>query len=137
MAARHSPYIAAPVLLVLALAGATAQGAKPVLYTADQANAGAAVYAQACATCHGSGLEGTAAPSLKGADFATRAVAENLTVDVLMDVISGTMPQSDPGSLKPEEYAQVTAYILQQNGYPAGATALAKGDAIKGVKVTP
>ena len=30
---------------------ATAQPAKPALYTADQATAGAAVYNQACAAC--------------------------------------------------------------------------------------
>ena len=119
-------------------AGAAAQGSKPALYTADQANAGAAVYARACATCHGSALEGTAAPALKGQDFATSAAAGNLTVDTLLDVISGSMPQSDPGSLKPDEYAAVTAYILQQNGYPAGATALAADSAgAKDAKITP
>ncbi len=127
------------VLAAAALAvGAVAQGSKPALYTSYQANAGAAVYAQACATCHGSALEGTAAPALKGSAFGEVAAAQSLTADMLLDVISGTMPQSDPGSLKPEEFAAVTAYILQQNGYPAGATALIKGDAaIKGVKVTP
>ena len=83
---------------------------KPALYTADQANAGAAVYAQSCATCHGSALEGTAAPALKGPGFADTRRAQSLTADMLFDVISGTMPQSDPGSLKPDEYAAVTAY---------------------------
>jgi hypothetical protein len=53
-------------------------------------------------------------------------------------VIVNTMPQSDPGSLTPEEYAAVTDYILQQNGYPAGTAALTKGDAaLKAVKITP
>jgi hypothetical protein len=56
----------------------------------------------------------------------------------LLDVIANTMPQSDPGSLKPEEFAAVTAYILQQNGYPAGATALAADSAgAKDAKITP
>jgi len=32
---------------------AGAQPAKPALYTADQATAGAAVYSQSCAACHG------------------------------------------------------------------------------------
>jgi hypothetical protein len=55
-----------------------------------------------------------------------------------LDVIANTMPQSDPGSLKPEEYAAVTAYILQQNSYPAGSAALAKGAAgLKDAKITP
>jgi polar amino acid transport system substrate-binding protein len=127
------------MMLVLALpTAAFAQGAKPALYTADQANAGAAVYAQACAACHGSQLEGVAAPALKGPPFGDMANAQGLTADTLLDVIANTMPQSDPGSLKPEEYNAVTAYILQQNGYPAGAAPLAKGAAgLKETKITP
>jgi len=117
---------------------ATAQPAKPALYTADQATAGAGVYNQACAACHGSQLEGVAAPALKGSAFGEMATAQSLTADALLDVIANTMPQSDPGSMKPEEYAAVTAYILQQNGYPAGGTALAKGAAgLKDAKITP
>lgn len=117
---------------------AFAQGAKPSLYTDAQANAGATVYAQSCAACHGTQLEGVAAPALKGPAFGEMANAQSLTADTLLDVIANTMPQSDPGSLKPEDYAAVTAYILQQNGYPAGGTALAKGTAgLKDVKVTP
>jgi len=131
-----------PLLTAITLAAApliaTAQPAKPALYTADQATAGAGVYNQACAACHGSQLEGVAAPALKGSAFGEMANAQSLTADALLDVIANTMPQSDPGSMKPEEYAAVTAYILQQNGYPAGSTALAKGAAgLKDAKITP
>lgn len=127
---------AAAVIATPLLAGA--QAAKPALYTAEQATAGAAVYAQSCAACHGAQLEGTAAPALKGSAFGDMASAQGLTADSLLDVITNTMPQSDPGSLKPDEYAAVTAYILQQNGYPAGAAALAKGAAgMADAKVTP
>ena len=129
------------MMLILAAAVpavAIAQAAKPALYTADQANAGAAVYAQSCAACHGSQLEGVAAPALKGPAFGDMANAQSLTVDTLLDVISNTMPQSDPGSLKAEDYAAVTAYILQQNGYPAGTVALTKDEAgLKDAKITP
>ncbi len=129
------------IMLAFALAvpaAAFAQGAKPALFTDAQANAGAAVYAQSCAACHGSQLEGVAAPALKGPAFGDMANAQSLTGDALLDVVSNTMPQSDPGSLKPEEYNAVTAYILQQNGYPAGATPLAKGAAgLKDAKITP
>jgi hypothetical protein len=52
--------------------------------------------------------------------------------------VANTMPQSDPGSLSPEDYNAVVAYILQQNGYPAGSTALSKGAAgLKDTKITP
>ena len=117
---------------------ANAQSAKPALYTDAQAQAGATVYSQACAACHGQQLEGVAAPALKGSAFGEMANAQGLTADALLDVISNTMPQSDPGSLKTDEYNAVTAYILQQNGYPAGSAALAKGAAgLKDAKVTP
>ena len=126
MAAPAAPYIAG------------AQPAKPALYTADQATAGAAIYAQSCGACHGAQLEGVAAPALKGDVFSQMATAQGLTAQALLDVVANTMPQSDPGSLKPDEYAAVTAYILQQNGYPAGITALATGAAgLKDAKITP
>ena len=130
-------------LMMLLLATATpvaafAQGAKPAVYTDAQATSGATVYAQSCAACHGSQLEGVAAPALKGPAFGDMANAQSLTVDTLLDVISNTMPQSDPGSLKAEDYAAVTAYILQQNNYPAGSAALARGAAgLKDAKITP
>jgi hypothetical protein len=31
------------------------------------------------------------------------------------------MPESDPGSLAPEAYAGILAYLLQESGYPEGA----------------
>ena len=128
----------AAALTVAAAPLAIAQAAKPSLYTDAQATAGAQAYASSCAACHGSALEGVAAPALKGAAFGEMATAQSMTAATLLDVIANTMPQSDPGSLKPEEYAAVTAYILQQNGYPAGATALAKDSAgAKDAKITP
>jgi mono/diheme cytochrome c family protein len=125
-------------LLALSPLALRAQAAKPALYTADQATAGVTIYTQACAACHGAGLEGVSAPALKGTVFGEMATAQSLTVDSLADVIGSSMPQSDPGSLKPDEVNAVTAYILQQNGYPAGAAALARGGAgLRDIKVTP
>jgi len=131
-------FVAATAAVLCASSFAIAQGAKPALYTAAQATAGATVYAQSCASCHGGQLEGVAAPALKGGTFGEMANAQSLTADALLDVIANTMPQSDPGSLKPEDYNAVTAYVLQQNGYPAGDVAFAKGAAgLKETKITP
>lgn len=117
---------------------AHAQDAKPTLYTAEQAQAGAMVFAQNCATCHGGTLEGGMGPALKGAAFGERAAAQSLTAQALLDVAAYTMPQSNPGSLKLEDYNAVVAYILQQNDYPAGATALASnGPGMKETRITP
>src|SRR5690606_4168647 len=34
--------------------------------------------------------------------------------------IASAMPASAPGSLPPQQYADITAYLLNQNGYPIG-----------------
>ena len=129
---------ASGVCVLLFATGAGAQDVKPGLYTAEQAQAGAVVYAQACASCHGEALEAGAAPTLKGAAFAERALAQGMTPQSLYDVVAFTMPQVDPGGMKPEEYSAVVAYILQQNGYPAGTTPLAPGaPGMNETKVTP
>lgn len=133
----RSLLLLAPALLMAMPQLASAQAAKPALYTADQATAGAAIYSQSCAACHGTQMEGVAAPALKGSAFGDMATAQGMTAQALLDVVANTMPQSDPGSLKPEEYNAVTAYILQQNGYPAGTTALAPGAASLSAKITP
>jgi mono/diheme cytochrome c family protein len=52
--------------------------------------------------------------------FNEMASAQHLTVKSLLDVTSRTMPLTRPGSLKQEEYAALTAFILQQSGFLAG-----------------
>jgi mono/diheme cytochrome c family protein len=98
----------------------------PALYTAAQASAGAAVFAQSCATCHGANLEGVAGPALKGPAFRDMAAAQNLNAQSLLTVVSQSMPQDNPASLTPAQYAALIAYILQQNGYPAGTSELSE-----------
>jgi hypothetical protein len=38
----------------------------------------------------------------------------------LLDVISTTMPEGNPGVLSPMEYADILAFMLRLNDYPAG-----------------
>jgi mono/diheme cytochrome c family protein len=94
------------------------------VYTASQAQQGAALYSRQCTACHGAALEGGVGPALKGDSFKQLAASQSLNVKSLMDVMSKTMPMTAPGSLKPEDYAALTAFILQQSGYPAGNQAL-------------
>ena len=95
-----------------------AQGAG--LYTTSQAQQGASIYARQCAACHGDTLAGGAGPALKGMAFNEMAASQHLTIKSLLDVTSRTMPLTAPGSLKQEEYAALTAFILQQSGFPSG-----------------
>jgi alcohol dehydrogenase (cytochrome c) len=47
------------------------------------------------------------------------------TVGELFFVMSTLMPEGNPGSLSPEEYANIVSYMLSENGYPAGEVDLA------------
>jgi mono/diheme cytochrome c family protein len=129
----------AALLATVLLAGhGHAADKQPVLYSAAQAKAGDGVYQQACAGCHGATLDGGGGPALHGKDFMTLAKSQDMTAASLLDVVAATMPQSDPGSLKGEDYEAVVAYLLQQNGFPAGQTALATGAAsLKAAKIAP
>jgi len=105
----------------------------PALYTTDQATKGALAYYQNCAMCHGPNLDGQPAgysgPALKGKDFADPSY--NFHVSDIFNFVSKQMPAATPGSLSHEEYEQIMAFILQQNGYPAGPNALVYAEAEK------
>ena len=120
----RSGLLAGSILAALSITGLRAAADAPALYTAAQAGAGAAIFAQQCATCHGAALEGVAGPALKGAAFHQMAAAQALNAQSLLNVISQSMPQDNPGTLSPVQYADLVAFILQQNGYPAGSTEL-------------
>jgi len=98
------------------------EDAPPALYTAAQAQAGAQHYTAVCAVCHGAQLQGVVGPALKGPNFASEK--SGFAVGDIFTIIANNMPASDPGSLAPEVYVTVMAYVLQQNGYPAGTTPL-------------
>jgi mono/diheme cytochrome c family protein len=94
----------------------------PALYTADQARAGERKYADDCAQCHGGALEGQSGPALKGKLFAS--VKTGFTVGDILNFMAVNMPATQPGSLSHDDYTDIMAYVLAQNGFPAGATAL-------------
>lgn len=105
-----------------ALVAAPAVAVPPALYTAAQASAGADVFAQNCAMCHGQDLSGGAGPPLVGQSFA--APANKFTIGTTFADVTQQMPANAPGSLTHEQYQDVFAYLLQQNGYPSGPLAL-------------
>jgi sugar lactone lactonase YvrE/mono/diheme cytochrome c family protein len=94
------------------------------VYTDAQAQRGAAAYAQNCQACHGAQLTGQGeAKPLAGPEFL--ANWNGLSVGDLFERVRTTMPQSAPRSLSAETYADVLAYLLKFNGFPAGAQELA------------
>ena len=93
------------------------------VFTAAQAQAGQAAYAQQCAGCHGQDFRGSAdAPSLQGEDF--RAKWGPRAVNELFTTLVQTMPPTNPGALGEEGTLEVTAFLLQINGARAGQQAL-------------
>lgn len=104
----------------MTLAPALAQDEAPKttrdgVYTVEQAGRGQETYAQACAACHP--LDWYKGDSLKKS-------WEGATLLGLYESIATTMPQSNPGSLKPREYVSLLAYILSLNEMPTGSTDL-------------
>lgn len=98
------------------------------LYATEQAAHGAKVYAEQCAVCHGDHLQGLVGPTLKGPAFASKDY--EYTIGAILGYISTMMPSSAPGSLTHQQYADLMAFLLQQNGYPAGSEPLTYDEAI-------
>ena len=95
------------------------------VYSADQAKRGQTVYNDSCAKCHLDDLSGGAtSPPLLGNEFIGNWKGK--TVGALFDEVRMTMPFDSPGSLTPAQYADVLAYMLSVNKFPAGEKELDK-----------
>lgn len=92
------------------------------IYTTAQAKQGEAIYTQSCASCHGTNLQGVAAPAIAGKDFLGTAQKNGWTIGILRTIVTENMPFNNPGSLTAGQYAEVLAYLLAANCYPAGTT---------------
>lgn len=121
---------AAAALVMIAAGIARASGQTPVkgesrpprvvttasgVYTAAQASKGEQVYMTSCVSCHPAGTY---------AAQAFRDKWNGAPVSRLFDLVTGTMPKTEPGSLDNQDYIQVISYILKINGAPPGKTPL-------------
>ena len=106
-------------------------------FTVAQAARGESVAAKECVNCHGAALSGgEEAPALEGAGFLSNW--NGLTAGDLFDRIRKTMPQDDPARLTRQQDADVLAYILSLNGFPAGKTELStQSEVLKQIKIEP
>ena len=86
------------------------------VYASRQADRGAEAYQEHCAKCH-EGAEPDA-PSPKGQPFIDRW--REAPLDFLFTHIRTKMPGDAPGTLSQEVYLDILAYLLRENGYPAG-----------------
>jgi PQQ-dependent dehydrogenase (methanol/ethanol family) len=100
----------------------------PVGFTEPQAVRGKAAYGESCASCHGPNLnDGQFAAPLKGAAF--KAHWHDQSPNALWSLIVKRMPPASPGGLGSRTYADIEAYLLQENGYKAGTTELTASSA--------
>ena len=111
----------------------------PALYTTQQAKAGKRVFDNKCVACHGEHLQGKSAPSVAGKDFLEVANRNGWTLDDLRNVVVYNMPFNDPGTLSKHQYADVLAFLLASNCYPAGNKPFPENgsDALGKLKVEP
>ena len=93
------------------------------VYTDEQAKRGHAIYQQHCARCHG--------PSLAGGEIAGPLVGpifgsnwNGVSMADMVERTKVTMPLDGPGKMSRQQIADVLAYVLSANKFPAGKTEL-------------
>lgn len=115
--------LAAVALSYSALWAQTTRSVWDGVYTAEQANRGAALYSENCAMCHGDSMGGgDEAPALAGGEFLSNW--NGLTVGDLFERIRISMPADRPGKLNRDQVAAILARLLAANQFPAGKTEL-------------
>lgn len=138
----HSRKVAGLAMLLLSGLWLTATGQDngevilQGIYTADQALRGRELYLANCSSCHSTDLRGNSnAPSLVGLSFTF--IWEGRSVGEFFTTIRELMPTDRPASLPVSSYADILAFILSSNGYPAGNAELsADVDYLSGVTIT-
>lgn len=104
------------------------------VYSDAQATRGEAAYRKSCGSCHGEEMKGKGqTPPLAGPDFA--ANWDGMPVGDLFDKIQDSMPADRPGVLSKETNADIIAYMLKFNKFPAGSKELPPNpDELRNVK---
>jgi len=98
-------------------------------YSEEQARRGQRAFRQVCSDCHYTS-------EFKGPVF-TDVWARRTARDLYRE-LRRTMPDDNPGGLPRQTYVDVMAYILELNGYPAGADELPPDDQVLGrFRLTP
>ena len=121
--------IAAAALAAAAASVVSAQERKSVwdgVYSEEQASRGKDEYEYNCGNCHIHDLSGDSikdVPALAGQDFMAKWSGKS--VKELLDYMATNMPQDSRGTLGAKTYADIAAYVLKVNMFPAGPDALA------------
>ena len=117
-------FIVAAVAVLALTGGIAASQPADGLYTAAQADAGEGLYDEQCVSCHGPLSAFVPEMAALLGDHTFRNRWEGRSLGELFQLIQEEMPQDAPGSLSNDETADLVAYILAGNRFPAGDTAL-------------
>jgi mono/diheme cytochrome c family protein len=85
------------------------------VFTTDQVARGQRVFQTSCSACHNIG-------EMRGA--AWQRMWNNRTLHDMHEFIATQMPLDSPGSLSAQQYTDVIAFFLRENGYPTGTAEL-------------
>jgi mono/diheme cytochrome c family protein len=100
------------------------RSAKEGVYTTEQANRGKTAYDEKCASCHGTMATVTPEMAALLNDSGFQNLWRERSLALLFSRIRETMPQDQPGTLSPDQTADIIAYILSANQLPPGEVAL-------------
>jgi mono/diheme cytochrome c family protein len=124
-----APRAAALLLLTVSMTTvcwpASAQDSPPIwagVYTEGQAERGRLVVQNHCSECHHEDLSGGEGPALMGPTFMVKW--ETHSLERLFNKIRDTMPSVGSSEVTEREKLDAVAFILQQNGFPAGSSEL-------------
>lgn len=99
--------------------GAASRSVWDGVYTKAQADRGRELYSTHCLACHGESLEGNGpARPLAGPEFA--ANWNGLSMGDMLDRTRSSMPLAKPGTLSRQQVADLLAFVLSANKFPAG-----------------
>ncbi len=103
--------LSAAILTVLVGIGSSAEPRTTIdaVYSKQQARGGEQLYKKHCLVCHDKKYF---QPVLE--------VWSGQSVGTLLQMMSATMPESDPGGLRDREYVDILAYIFSLSKLPAG-----------------
>jgi mono/diheme cytochrome c family protein len=127
------------VLTSAAFTSLIAQDSPPIwagVYATAQADRGRAVVEAHCGECHHDDLSGGEGPALVGPTFMLKWEVQ--TIERLFHKIRDTMPEVGSTAVTEAEKLDTVAYILQQNGFPAGSKELTEADgALAALRMIP
>jgi len=116
--------IAATTLMFSCVSQAEEMTVADGVFTADQAAAGESTFNDKCKSCHDMKFYRNTLRSWK-----------NQPLLFLWETVMGSMPADNPSSLGYDEYTNVIAYVLQENGFPAGEHTLDPDNGMENIKI--